>query len=83
MEKIASILESTHKEFNQHLKYVTPVQHQRPELPTVTLSWHVCKYKVHKLHQRYILSCIYPNLHSVLIIILSLSLLAQSTRNYS
>ena len=21
----------------------------------VTLTWHVCKYKVHKLHQRYIL----------------------------
>ena len=29
--------------------------HQRPESPTVTLTWHACKYKVHKLHQRYIL----------------------------
>ena len=28
-------------------------------MPTVTLTWHVCKYKVHKLHQRYIL-----NLHA-------------------
>ena len=28
---------------------------RRPELPTVTLTWHVCEYKVHKLHQRYIL----------------------------
>ena len=23
-----------------------PVQQQRPELPTVTLTWHACKYKV-------------------------------------
>ena len=23
----------------------------------VTLTWHACKYKVHKLHQRYILCC--------------------------
>ena len=30
-------------------------QQQRPESPTVTLTWHACKYKVHKLHQRYIL----------------------------
>ena len=27
---------------------------QRPESPTVTLTWHACRYKVHKLHQRYI-----------------------------
>ena len=27
----------------------------QPESPTVTLTWHACKYKVHKLHQRYIL----------------------------
>ena len=25
--------------------------------PRVTLTWHACKYKVHKLHQRYILKC--------------------------
>ena len=31
------------------------VQQQRPESPIVTLTWHACKYKVHKLHQRYIL----------------------------
>ena len=31
---------------------ITQVQQQRPELPTVTLTWHACKYKVHKLHQR-------------------------------
>ena len=42
-------------------------QQQRPELPVVTLTWHECKYKVHKLrgtflkiriykfHQKYIL----------------------------
>ena len=41
--------ESTHKGVNQPSKYATPVQQQRPELPTVTLTWHACKYKVHKL----------------------------------
>ena len=46
--------ESTHKGVNQRSKYVTQVQHQRPESPTITLIWHACKYKVHKLHQRYI-----------------------------
>ena len=44
--------ESKHKGVNQRSKYVTQVQ-QRPESPTVTITWHVCKYKVHKLHQRY------------------------------
>ena len=42
---------------NQRLKYVRQV-HQRPEPPTVTLTWHACKYKVARLHQRYILWCI-------------------------
>ena len=46
--------ESTHRGDNQRSKYVTQVQQQRPESPTVTLIWHACKYKVHKLHQRYI-----------------------------
>ena len=31
------------------------MQQQRPESPTVTLTWHASKYKVHKLHQGYIL----------------------------
>ena len=48
--------ESTHKGVNQRSKYVTEVQQQRPESPTVTLTWHACKYKVHKLRQSYILS---------------------------
>ena len=47
--------ESTHKGANWRWKYVRQVQQQRPESPTVTLTWHACKYKVHKLHQRYIL----------------------------
>ena len=47
--------ESTHKGVNQCLKYVTQVQQQRPESSTVTLTWHACKYKVHKLQHRYIL----------------------------
>ena len=47
--------ESTHKGVNQRSKYVTQVQQQRPESPRVTLTWHACKYKIHKLHQRYIL----------------------------
>ena len=34
-----------------HSKYLTQAQ-QGPESPTVTLTWHACKYKVHKLHQR-------------------------------
>ena len=33
----------------------TQTQQQRPESPTVTLTWHGSKYKVHKLLQRYIL----------------------------
>ena len=33
-------------------KYVTRVQQQRPESPMVTLTWHACKYKVYKLHQK-------------------------------
>ena len=49
--------ESTNKGVNQHSKYLTQAQQQRPELPTVTLTWRVCKYKVRKLHQRYILNC--------------------------
>ena len=41
--------------FSDLNQYVTQVQQRRPKLPMVTLTWHVCKYKVHKLHQRYIL----------------------------
>ena len=37
-------------------KDVTQTQQQRPESPAVTLTCHRCKYKVHKLHQRYILA---------------------------
>ena len=37
------------------LEIVTQVQQQRPRSPTVTLTWYACKYKVHKLHQKYIL----------------------------
>ena len=48
--------ESTHKGVNWRSIYITQfIQQQRPEPPTVTLTWHACKYKVHKLHQRYIL----------------------------
>ena len=46
--------ESTHKGVNQRWKDVTQTQQQRPESPTVTSTWHAIKYKVHKLHQRYI-----------------------------
>ena len=38
-----------------HSKYITQIQQQRPESPKSTLTWHACKYKEHKLHQRYIL----------------------------
>ena len=47
--------QSAHKGVNQSSKDVTQVQQQRPESPTVTLTWHACKQKVHKLTQRYIL----------------------------
>ena len=40
---------------NMHGKDISQVQQQRPERPMVTLTWHACKYKVHKLHHRYIL----------------------------
>ena len=44
-------LTMTDKGVNWRSKYVTQVQ-QRPESPTVTLTWHACKYKVHKFNQR-------------------------------
>ena len=37
----------THKGVDQRSKDVTHVQQQRPESPTVTLTWLACKYKVH------------------------------------
>ena len=33
---------------------ITQTQQQRSESPTVTLTWHASKYKVYKLHHRYI-----------------------------
>ena len=47
--------ESAHRGVNSAKKYVTQVKQQRPESPMVTLTWYAYKYKVHKLHQRYIL----------------------------
>ena len=46
---------STHMGVNQRSKQVTQVQQQRLQSPMVTLTWHACKYKVHKLHQRFVL----------------------------
>ena len=59
------LTQSTHKGVNYRLKDVTQAQQQSPESPTVTLTWHEHKYKVHKLHQRYIL-CFLLFLHNVL-----------------
>ena len=43
---------------NRHLKNVTQTQQQRPGLPMVTLTWHVSKCKVQKLHpQEWIYLC--------------------------
>ena len=42
---------STQKEVNQGSKDVTLTQQQKPESPTVILTWHASKYEVHKLHQ--------------------------------
>ena len=39
--------ESTQRGVNWRSKYITQVQQQRPEWPTLTLTWHACKYKVH------------------------------------
>ena len=36
-------------------KDVTQTQQQRRESPTVPLTWHASKHKVHERHQRYIL----------------------------
>ena len=47
--------ESAHKGVNQCSKDVTQAQQQRPESPTVILTWYTCKYEVHKLHHRYII----------------------------
>ena len=49
------IVKSTHKGVNQHSKYVTQGQ-QKPESPTLTLTWNTCKYNVCKLPQRYVLN---------------------------
>ena len=45
--------QSAHKGVNQRPKAVTQTQQQRPESPTVTLTWHASKFKVPKLHQMY------------------------------
>ena len=45
--------ESRNKELVRTQK--TPCINTRTESLTVTLAWDVGKYKVHKLHQRYIL----------------------------
>jgi len=47
--------ESTNKEVNQRPKDVTETQQQRYESPTVTLTLHASKNKVHQLHQNHIL----------------------------
>ena len=49
----SSVSESTHKEVNYRWKYVTQMRQQRPKSPTVTLTWHACKCKLHKLHQSF------------------------------
>ena len=48
-------MQATNKELNYRTKDVRQTHQQRPGSPTVTLIWHVSKYKVHTLHQRYIL----------------------------
>ena len=53
-EAQCACVESTNKGVNVRWKDVTQTQQQRPESPTVTLTWHASKYKIHELHQRYI-----------------------------
>ena len=63
LSTFATSEEPTH---NRRSKYATQVQ-QRPESPTVTLAWHACKYKVHKLHRR----CIDPFVGGVHVVVFS------------
>ena len=51
--------ESTYKGVNSKMSHNHNMW-QRPESPTVTLTWHVCKYRVHKLHQRFVLKSDVP-----------------------
>ena len=51
--KVKQQQQQTQEGVNSPSKYVTQVQQQRPESPTVTLTWYACKYKVHKLRQRF------------------------------
>ena len=46
--------ESTHKGVKQR-RLTSHKHNNKSESPTITLTWHACKYKVHKLHERYIL----------------------------
>ena len=57
--RVAAAKEETATVQNQHTrqlisarKTVRQTQQQRPESPTVTLTWHACKYKVHVESQR-------------------------------
>ena len=43
--------ESTPKVVTQRSIDVTQIQQERPQSPTVTLTWRAGKYKVHKLHR--------------------------------
>ena len=46
------------KTSHEHKKAKTSHEHDNKdpaESPAVTLAWHASKYKVHKLHQRYVL----------------------------
>ena len=52
---------------NQRWKDVAQTQQQRPESLTVTLTWHATKYKVHKLHQRYMHHCVYLSVLSTFV----------------
>ena len=54
---VSSSAELTYKGVNECSKYVKQIQQQRRQSPTVTPTWHACNYKVHNLHQWYILNC--------------------------
>ena len=55
--RLSARAESTHKGANQRLKHATQAQ-QRPESPTATLTWIVCKCKVHKLALMPVHTCV-------------------------
>ena len=56
-ESTSFVLNQQRRELISDRKRSHELEKDSPELPTVSLTWHAGKHKVHKLHhQRYVLS---------------------------